>query len=176
MNEHIGDFRILRDLRKRAGLSIAELSARCGVAASVISRLERNQSVGEVATLYRIARVFGLTLSDLIALVEKRTSHCVTAEHYDSGDFRFSRVDYGNIRVMRAAAPKGARLSAPERHRDDYELCWVLKGALDFRLPDEKHELHAGDSIQFDALLPHTYEVLEEGEFVIIHLKKGKRF
>ena len=72
MNEHIGDFRILRDLRKRAGLSIAELSARCGVAASVISRLERNQSVGEVSTLYRIARVFGLTLSDLIALVEKR--------------------------------------------------------------------------------------------------------
>ena len=31
-------------------------------------------------------------------------------------------------------------------------------------------------SLQFDALMPHTYEVLEDCEIIIIHLKKGNRF
>jgi len=36
------DFSILRDLRKRSGLNIADVSARSGVSAAVISKLERN--------------------------------------------------------------------------------------------------------------------------------------
>ena len=127
-------------------------------------------------TLFRLSRVFGLTLSDLISLAENRTSHRVTAERYDSGDFTFDRVDYGNLRAMRAVAPAGAKLSTPSLHRDDYELFWVLKGRVRFSLPRENYELHAGESIQFDALLPHTYETLEDSEIIITHLKKGKRF
>ncbi len=172
----ICDFAILRELRKNAEMSIAELSERSGVSASVISKLERNQNTAEMDTLYRIARVFGLTLSDLISLAEKKTSHCVRAERYQSGDFEFDRVNYGNMRCMHASAKKGACLSAPELHRDDYELCWVIRGKLRFSLPNESHVLKRGMSIQFDALLPHTYEALEDSEILIVHLRKGKRF
>ena len=164
--ELICDFGILRELRKRENMSIAELSEQSGVSASVISKLERNQNTAEMDTLYRIARVFGLTLSDLISLAENKTSHCVEAERYKSGD----------MRCMHASAKKGAKLSSPELHRDDYELCWVLKGRLRFSLPNESYELTRGMSIQFDALLPHTYETLEETEIIIVHLRKGKRF
>ena len=123
--ELICDFGILRELRKRENMSIAELSEQSGVSASVISKLERNQNTAEMDTLYRIARVFGLTLSDLISLAENKTSHCVEAERYK---------------------------------------------------PNESYELTRGMSIQFDALLPHTYETLEETEIIIVHLRKGKRF
>ena len=166
--ELICDFGILRELRKRENMSIAELSEQSGVSASVISKLERNQNTAEMDTLYRIARVFGLTLSDLISLAENKTSHCVEAEPYKSGDFDFDRVNYGNMRCMHASAKKGAKLSSPELHRDDYELR--------FSLPNESYELTRGMSIQFDALLPHTYETLEETEIIIVHLRKGKRF
>ena len=175
-NAPIWDFRPVRDLRKREKLSLEQLSERSGVSVSVISKLERNTGRAEMETLYRIARVFGLTLSDFISLAEKRTSHLVTAEQYQSGDFMFDRVDYGNLRTMHAVAPAGAKLSSPELHRDDYELCWVLKGRMRFSLPGESYELKSGDSIQFDALLHHDYEALEESEIIIIHLKKGKRF
>jgi uncharacterized cupin superfamily protein len=77
---------------------------------------------------------------------------------------------------MHAAAVKGAKLSTPELHRDDYELCWVTRGAISFSLPDEKYVLKQGMSVQFDALLPHTYEVLEDAEIIIVHLRKEKRF
>lgn len=172
----ICDFSILRELRKQHDLSIAALAEKSGVSASVISKLERNLNPAEMNTLYRIARVFGLTLSDLISLAENRTSHLASAERYRSGDFVFDRVDYGNMRVMYASAPAGAKLSTPSLHRDDYELFWVLKGKIRFSLPQETHILGTGRSIQFDALLPHTYEALEKSEIIITHLKKGKRF
>lgn len=172
----ICDFSILRELRKQHAMSIGELSMRSGISASVISKLERNLTTGELETIYRLARVFGLTLTDLVSLAEKRSSHLAQAQSYHSGDFHFSRVDYGNLRAMHAIAPKGARLSTPELHRDDYELCWVLKGKLRFSLPNETYELSGGESLQFDALLSHTYEVLEDCEIIITHLRKDKRF
>ncbi|MBR2344719.1 MAG: helix-turn-helix domain-containing protein [Lentisphaeria bacterium] len=172
----ICDFSILRELRRQHEMSIAELSGKSGVSTSVISKLERNQSTAEMETLFRLARVFGLTLSDLISLAENRTSHLVHAEKYVSGDFVFRRVDYGNMRAMHAVAPAGAKLSTPSLHRDDYELFWVLKGVVRFSLPREEYQLKTGESIQFDALLPHTYEAVEDCEIIIAHLKKGKRF
>ena len=170
------NFCILRELRKRENLSIAELASRSGVSASVISKLERNVSTAELDTLYRIARALGTTLAELIALAEERGAQVANEERYRSGEFSFRRVGYGNIRCMRAVAAKGARLSTPELHKDDYEILWVLRGRVRFTLPNETHLLEAGQSIQFDALLCHTYEVLEDCELFIAHLKKNKRF
>lgn len=174
--DKICDFGVLRDLRKREELSITDLALQSGVSASVISKLERNRSKAEIDTLFRIARVFGLTLSDLISLAENRTSHLVSAEKYRSGDFNFRRVSYANVRCMHASAKAGSKVSRPGMHRDDFELCWVLRGCLRITLPNEVCELKSGMSIQFDALLEHAYEALEDSEIVIIHIRKGKRF
>ena len=98
----------------------------------------------------------GLTLSDLISLAENQTAHLVREEKYKSGDFLFRRVSYGNLRAMHAFARKGSQLSKPELHRDDYELLWVLRGALKITLPNESYQLTQGMSIHFDALLSHS--------------------
>ena len=176
MEDKIYDFSILRELRKREGLSIAEFSENSGVSASVISKLERNQSVAELETIFRLARVLGLTASDLIALAENRTAHLARSKKYKNEGFSFESVNYGNMRCIRGTAPAGSKISKPRMHRDDYELCWVLKGHLVFYLPNEKHELRAGESIQFDAMLAHTYEALEDCEIILVHMRKNKRF
>ena len=175
-NQTLWDFRLVRELRKREKMSLEQLSERSGVSVSVISKLERNTGNAEMETLYRIARVFGMTLSDLIALAENRISHLVDEERYRSGEFRFRRVTYNNLRCMLASAPAGAKVSTPELHRDDYELCWVLRGKLKFSLPKETHVLSAVMSLQFDALMHHSYEAMEDVEMLLIHLRKGKRF
>ena len=176
MKNKIYDCSILRELRKREGLNIAEFAENSGVSASVISKLERNQCVAELETIFRLARVLGLTASDLIALAENRTAHLASSEKYKNDGFSFERVTYGNMRCIRGTAPAGAEISKPRLHRDDYELCWVLKGRLMFYLPNEKHELKAGESIQFDAMLEHTYEALEDCEIILVHMRKNKRF
>ena len=73
-------------------------------------------------------------------------------------------------------APEGAAVSRPKIHRDDYELCWVLSGRLRITLPSERYELAAGQSLQFDALLEHTYLALSDCEILILHIRKEKRF
>lgn len=176
-NSHICDFSILRELRKANNLSIAELAQKSEVSTSVISKLERNCCRAEMETLFKIAKSFGLTLGDLISLAENRTSHSTSEESYQSGDFLIKKIAYGNVRCLHAFAKKGGKLSTPDIHKDDYELCWVRKGVIIIRLNNnEVHTLHYGMSIQFDALLNHTYEVLEDTELFITHIKKGKRF
>ncbi len=169
------DFSILRDLRKKAGLSIADVSGAAGVSAAVISKLERNQTRAELETLYRLARVFGITAAELLNLAEAHLAHPLRASEHRSEDFVFEEIDYKNIRCLHGKAPAGSRVSRPKIHRDDYELCWVLKGKLRLTLPAEAYELEAGNSLQFDALLEHTYLALEDCEILILHIRKEKR-
>jgi transcriptional regulator with XRE-family HTH domain len=170
------DFSILRDLRKREKLNIADVSRQSGVSASVISKLERNQTTAELDTLYKLSRVFGINTADLIALAETSMAHRTNARQHLSDGFVFKEVIYGNVRCLYGKASAGAKVSRPHLHRDDYEVCWVVKGKVAFYLPNEKFELRGGEAVQFDALLEHTYEALDDSEIIILHIRKEKRF
>ena len=170
------DFSVIRDLRKRDDMTIMELAERTGVSPAVISKLERNQTVAELKTLFRLARAFGVTAAELLSLVESRTAQCKHETERIAGDFHFREIQFANSTCFYADAPKGAKRSNPDAHRDDFEICWVLEGKLQLDLPYESHVLSAGDCLQFDALFEHTYEVLEDCKIIIQHIHKQKRF
>lgn len=170
------DFSVLRTLRDQHGLTLAALSEASGVSVAVISKLERNQQSAELDTLYRLARAFGLSATDLLAMCESELAHRTTENSYRSGDFKFRRVRYANAVALLGTAPKGAKVNRPEIHHDDTEVCWVTSGRIRLTLPHETVELAGGDSIQFDAIQQHGYEALADSEFVILHLRKDKRY
>ena len=170
------NFSVLRDLRRQRGLTIATLSEKTGISAAVISKLERNQTVAGLATLFRLARGFGTTAAELLALIESRTAQCKRETDRVVEDFHFREIEFANAKCFYADAPKGAKRSNPDAHRDEYEICWVLEGALRVDLPYETHTLTAGDCLQFDALFEHTYEVMEDCRIIIQHIHKQKRF
>ncbi len=167
---------MLRTLREQRELTLANLSEASGVSVGVISKLERNQQSAELDTLYRLARAFGLSATDLLAMAESPLAHRATEKPHRAGDFKFRQVKYANIVALLGAAPKGAKVSRPEIHHDDTELCWVTTGRIRLALPHETVELGAGESIQFDAIQQHTYEALADSEFIILHLRKDKRY
>jgi len=170
------DFTVLRELRKHHDLTIGVVSQRSGISEAVISKLERNQSTAELDTLFRLARVFGMNAADLLALAESRTAHKKAAKPHESGGFVFNEVDYANVRCLYGRARAGGIVSRPEIHRDDFEVCWVMNGHLRITLPSEKHDLRKGDALQFDAILPHSYEAVTDVDVLILHLVKPKRF
>ncbi|MEI6562926.1 MAG: helix-turn-helix domain-containing protein [bacterium] len=170
------DFAILRELRKREGLTIDVLSSRTGVSPSVISKLERNQTSAELTTLFSLSRAFGMTVTDLLMLAESRTSHRASESSHRSGAFTFRDIQYGNIRALLGEAKAGGKVSNPEIHHDDLEVCWVLRGKIKLQLPHEQPVLKVGECVQFDAILEHSYEVMEDCQILILHLRKGKRF
>jgi len=175
-NELSLDFSIVRTLRKRRGLTLEAVSEKSGISIAVLSKLERNQSRAEVETLYRLAKVFGLSGSDLLSLAESRTATCAQQSSYQSGPFQFDRVEFKGVRCFRATARAGTALLNPEAHGDDLEICWVQKGSMSVHLPGEHHQLTSGRALKFDAALPHRYEIEEDSQMVILHLEKPNRF
>ena len=172
----IFDFSIIRDLRKVNGSTIAELSARSGVSTAVISKLERNQTRVELETLYRLGKVFGITPSELIKLSEHKTSQVADETNYESDGFVFRKVSFGNIKCMVGEAIAGKGISRPDIHADEYEICWCFDGRVKITLPNEEHVLEKGRSVQFDAVLEHTYEALSNCRILILHIAKSNRF
>jgi len=170
------DFSILRSLRKKSSLTIAEVSEQSGVSQAVISKLERNQTVAELETLFRIARVFDMSAADLVALAESRTAHRKQAGHRTQSGFSFDEVLYDNVKCLYGEGKSGDLLSRPEVHGDDFEICWVLQGTVEISLPGETHRLTSGESLQFDAILEHAYHIIEDCRLIILHIKKTRRF
>jgi transcriptional regulator with XRE-family HTH domain len=170
------DFSVLRELRRREGLSIADMSERSGVSPAVISKLERNQTLANLETLYRVGRVFGMTPSDLLALTESASAHRRQEQRHANHGIQFREITYSNIRCLLGDAPAGSATESPQIHADCYEICWVVSGRILFHLPHENLTLAAGDSIQFDGILDHRYEAVEDSRFLLLHLEKPKRF
>lgn len=170
------DFSIVRDLRKAAGMTLDEVSQKSGISIAGLSKLERNQNMIELDTLYRLARVFGLTATDLLNLAESCSARAKTAERYTSGPFNFEKVGFNGIDCFRATAEAGSQLSKPEAHGDEFEICWLHQGKIRITLPREQHVLCQGQALKFDAALEHSYEILEESELTIIHIEKTHRF
>ena len=90
------DFSILREIRKRADMTLSDLSKLSGVSIAVISKLERNQTQAEVGTLYKIGRVFGMRATDLLTLAEAPLSNRKESGFYNSDSFIFRAVRYAN--------------------------------------------------------------------------------
>lgn len=170
------DFSVLRTLREQREMTLAQLSEAAGVSVAVISKLERNQQSAELETLYRLARAFGLSATDLMAMAESQLAHRTGEKSYRSGEFKFRQIKYANVVAHLGSAPAGAKVNRPEIHHDDTEVCWVTAGRIRLALPHETVELGEGESIQFDAIQQHTYEALADSEFVILHLRKDKRY
>ena len=169
------DFSIIRSLRKKHNLSIGELAEKSSVSAPVISKLERNISKAELDTLYKIARVFKMSCTELLNMAETGMTVPVAVKSHTSGEFLFRKIRYKNMECLYGKAAKGGKVSRPAIHGDDFEICWVLSGKLLLTLPTEKHILKKDESIRFDALLEHSYEAKEESEILLLHIKKDQR-
>ncbi len=167
------DFSILRELRKKEQMSIADLTSRSGVSAAVISKLERNQITAGLETIGKLARAFAISGSDLIKLAERRHAQLAKATERNTAGFHFQEVSFSHLKGLRGTAPAGVSLERPHLHRDGSEMCWVLKGKVRFNLPDGDYELASGEAIMFDSMLHHRYEVLESCEIFIVHHKEG---
>ncbi len=160
----------VRALREGMDLSLRELAERSGVSAPLLSQVERGETSPTLAIAGRIAGGLELTLSQLLRLDESGSVSVVRA-----GDVRTVGGRRGHaIEILTPPLP-GLRAEL-SRHRlapgastggdDDppmhepgsREIAHVLDGALELVIDGERHALSAGDTITFDADLPHHFE------------------
>lgn len=156
----------IRALREAMDLSLRDLSERSGVSAATLSQVERGESSPTLVVATRIADGLELTLSQLLRLDERghvaivrsgtgrrreRSGHAVEEL---TPPLPGQRADV-SLHVLETGASTGGEDDPPMHEPGSRETVVVLEGALDLEIDGDSHRLEAGDSVTFDADLPH---------------------
>ncbi len=155
------------------GFSLRDLAERSGVSAPMLSQVERGETSPTLAVAEKIAAGLELTLSQLLRLDEGEhvtISRAGERRRYARGGHRFEeltpplpgqRADV-SLHTLESGATTGGPGDPPMHEPGSRETVVVLAGVLALVVDGTRHELHEGDSVTFDADLPHHFE--NEGE------------
>jgi transcriptional regulator with XRE-family HTH domain len=156
----------LRRLRVKRGLSLEKLSRASSVSRAMLGQIELGQSTPTINVLWKIARALGVPFS---ALISNRAAGRTTvmpagrAKVLTSHDGSFSSralfpfdeprtVEFYELRL----APQSVEQADPHPPGTVENLV-VNAGALEVTVGAERHTLAKGDSILFEADVPHQY-------------------
>jgi transcriptional regulator with XRE-family HTH domain len=171
----------VRALRDAMGLSLRDLSDRTGVSAPMLSQVERGETSPTLAVAERIAAGLELSLSQLLRLDEDRHLVIVPAAQRRSrrrGKHRVEelspplpgqRADV-SIHLLDPGAATGGEGDPPLHEPGSRETVYLQSGAVVLAIDGAEHELGEGDSVTFDADLPHHFvnRSDEPAEFVAV--------
>jgi len=159
----------IRALRDAMGLSLRDLAERSGVSAPMLSQVERGETSPTLAVAAKIAAGLELTLSQLLRLDEGQhvsVSRAAGRRVSTRGGHRIEeltpplpgqRADV-SLHVLEPGATTGGRTDPPMHEPGSRETAVVLAGTLALVVDGTRFELPAGDSVTFDADLPHHFE------------------
>jgi transcriptional regulator with XRE-family HTH domain len=167
----------VRALREASALSLRDLAARSGVSAPMLSQVERGDTSPTLTVAARIAAGLELRLSQLLRLDEQGAVTIVRAEERRSGG---NRRRGHRFEVLTSAQPgqradlsrhtlapggsTGAPDDPPMHEPGARETALIESGAVVLVCDGQRHELHEGDCVTFDADLPHHFENPGPGE------------
>ncbi|MGO8693895.1 MAG: helix-turn-helix domain-containing protein [Rectinemataceae bacterium] len=161
MTQSIGER--IKSLRTKQGSTLAELGKKANVSTSYLSQIERDRTSPSLATLAVIARALNVELRHLFE-DEAESAYVVRSDDVSTSVDADAAVN----RPLTAPA-SGNKLSVAsvkiESHGssgqiptfEGEELLFILKGRLEVTVEDERFTLAAGDSIHYDAELPHSW-------------------
>ncbi len=168
----------LREMRAKKGYSLDELAKLTGLGRSLLGQIELGRIAPSVSVLWKIARVFEVPFSALLAApgrVETKVLPSATAKKLVSPDGRFSsralfpfdekqQVEFYEL-WLAAHAREDAEAHAVGTRED----LVVASGRLALQVGSERFELGKGDAIVFGADVPHSY-INPGNEECVIHL------
>jgi transcriptional regulator with XRE-family HTH domain len=168
----------LRQARERRHMSVRGLARYVGVSPSLVSQIERGRVMPSVGTLYAIANELGLVVDDLFGGTPSpggqrergdRTAADVVNPVVKTGQRKCIRLADGvrwerltptsdkDVEFLVVVYDVGAESCAKDaliRHGGK-EYAYMLRGRLGIKIGFEDFELGPGDSIAFDAQMPH---------------------
>ena len=153
---------VLRRMRKRRAMGLAEAAAQAGISAGFLSSIERSQANASVATLTRLAATYGATVMELFRAPVHHGRHVKPNER------RVLEVHPGvRAEVLSIGAPllqstliRVAPLAGSEgsySHQGE-EFIYVLAGILEVWLDEAQcYVLQAGDTFWFESTHGHRW-------------------
>jgi transcriptional regulator with XRE-family HTH domain len=150
----------VRDLRQRAGLSLQQLARRADVSAAAIHKVERGDMVPTITTLLKLAdaleRPIGHFVGEAAPTAVASVVPAGTGADVPSDDPEVTRTAITaapeRFQVGGTVVVVGpGRSETADGPRAGEDLVYLLDGTLVFEVAGERHQVSAGDSIQYPA-------------------------
>lgn len=160
----------LRELRLERSLSIRALAERSGLNVNTFSLIENNKTSPSVSTLQQIAQALQVSIS---AFFETKYGHNTVA-YQKAGQHPYAAFEYGEVWDLGAGMPRlGAEPLIMTLHvgtdsgknpivHTGREFVYCLEGRVAYGVGAETYQLDPGDSLMFEAYLPHHWQNLSE--------------
>ena len=156
----------LRRLREKRGFSLRVLSEKSGLAINTLSLIENGKSSPSVSTLQQLAGALEVPITSLFEnhFEESRVAF-VKKERRPRANFEQGILeDLGAGSSIQAVEPfvvtqAPATTSGVEKIvHTGYEFVYCLEGRVAYSVDDQTYILEPGDSILFEAYLPHHWQ------------------
>jgi len=149
------------DLRAAQGLSLDALASKSGVSRSMISLIERGESSPTAVVLEKLAAGLGVMLSSLFdPPAAAQAPRGPVARRDDQPQWQDPASGYLRrnvsppgvpqpMQIVEVHFPPGGRVAFETGPRDlrVQQQVWVLEGAIDVTLGEERHRLREGDCL-----------------------------
>lgn len=161
----------VRALRNKRDLTLQDLAKLTGLSKPNLSQIENNLVTPPIATLLKIATALGVAIGyffrdsskPLNVVVTRKDDRCGVAKgpHISHIGYAYEPLAYTKINksmepfVVDMEERKAADIVF-NNHRGE-EFLFVLHGQIEFRCGEDVILLEEGDSIYFDADIPHGY-------------------
>jgi transcriptional regulator with XRE-family HTH domain len=158
--------RTIQRLRKAYSLSLSELSEQSGVAKSIISQIERNETNPTLATIWRLSQALDVSIERVLQTAEDEPFLAKTSRPDTpllvSDDGKCKLAIIGWIKTVEwlqwydfQAEPGGVLESEPHQ-RGSVECLSVLEGELEVEVGGAVESAKAGDTLRYRCDKPHV--------------------
>jgi transcriptional regulator with XRE-family HTH domain len=162
----------LRALRKSKDVTLGELAEQTGLTKGYLSRIENSENPPPISTLGKIATALGSDITDLFPKVEEpvQNQELAISRNHKGTPIDGRGTSYGYSYENLALEKKGKNMEPfivtvgfdhPVNIRTEFchqgeEFLYVLEGTMEFFLKGKSYILEQGDSVYFDADIPHS--------------------
>jgi len=160
----------LRALRKERDLTQRELASRAGVSSNAISLIERNQISPSVATLQNLATALNVNMCYFFDEdVQTNIIHVKANERAGLESRGVTIESIGKRLLAQELEPFFISLapgSESERRQvihSGHEFVYCVRGRVEYEIDSQIYVLNNGDSLLFEAELPHHWRNPTEG-------------
>jgi len=159
----------IREIRKEKGVTLIELAAKTGVAQATLSRIETGTMTGTVESHEKIAEALGVGLTDIYARVDRRLSGIAhmgqdkvrKVTHQAKGvqiELLTQEGSKKKILPLLITLAANTKVGPESLERGVEKFFFVLEGEVRALVDQQEFSLKTGETLYFDASLPHTLE------------------
>ncbi len=160
--------RKIRDIRIQQNQKLINIAEKAGISKGLLSQIENGRTIPSLPVLLQIIKILQTDYADFFEGLEnqqtdtyilKRKKDYTHLEKEESEGFNYLSIlseCFGNVAIQVNILELQPNAKRERVTTDGYTYLYILQGEIDYLIGNEKVHLTDGDSLFFNATIPHV--------------------